>query len=277
MINYERINLDENVPIKLLNLNINVEEAQDIEKHWHRSIEILAPIKGTLSIWIEGRVRTIKPGEIYIINTEEIHSILANKMESYKGYALQISYEYLKECYSEIDSIYFKQVKEPVVLKKMITYIKKISNDYKIKNTHYSLKVGSTLLMMVYTLLTEQKARRNDAKIIVSDKYRERIIEVVNYIGDNYKEDITGEFLANYFNLSYGHLSRLFKKHLKITIKEYLTIVRLNKCKCELINSDYSIIQIALENGFPNIQSFYKAFKKEFKVTPVEYRRNIKK
>ena len=48
-----------------------------------------------------------------MINSKIIHEIQPDFMqEYYKGYTLQIDYDYLKKCYRDIDKIYFRQIKK---------------------------------------------------------------------------------------------------------------------------------------------------------------------
>ena len=60
-----------------------------------------------------------------------------------------------------------------------------------------------------------------------------------------------------------------------INFKNYLVNVRLSSAYRDLINTDYSITHIALENGFPNLKSFITAFKRTYGETPYKYIRNM--
>ena len=60
-----------------------------------------------------------------------------------------------------------------------------------------------------------------------------------------------------------------------ITFKEYLTSVRLYNANKELMNTDYSVLQIALDNGFPDARSFINKFKEVYNETPNKYRKNV--
>ena len=71
---YEKIKLDEHLPIKILDLYYESSE-ENVEKHWHNSIEILVPILGKVEIWDNGHMIRSQNVDVYIINSKNIHGI----------------------------------------------------------------------------------------------------------------------------------------------------------------------------------------------------------
>lgn len=61
-----------------------------------------------------------------------------------------------------------------------------------------------------------------------------------------------------------------------LTTKEFLTRLRLEKAALKLKHSQYEIGQIAFDSGYQNHETFTRAFKDYFGLTPVEYRGSIK-
>lgn len=274
---YEKIDLDKDMPMKLIDIYLEKDHPV-LTKHWHHSIEILIPILGDLDVWINNQKKLIKAGDIYIINSKDIHNVRgAEPTKPYKGYVLQINYDYMKSCFSKIDEIYFRQIDNEESLRKIKLLIFEIIKTYDEEDYHRSLKAKSYLLMLIYLLLSEQKEKRQQSTIIKSDRYRERMAEIVNYIEEHYKEELSIDDLANKFELSNGYLSKLFKDHLEVTPKDFITSVRLKNAYNDLLNTDYPIIEIALNHGFPNIKSFNAIFKKEYHDTPSHYRIMMRK
>lgn len=99
----------------------------------------------------------------------------------------------------------------------------------------------------------------------------ERINEIISYIHANFKRQISLNDLANKMYLSTAYVSRYIKKKLGKNLGEYLTGIRLDFAVRELESTDKSIARIALDNGFPNISSFNKAFKEHYQMTPKGY------
>ena len=104
----------------------------------------------------------------------------------------------------------------------------------------------------------------------------ELLESVLTQIELNIKEGINVDELADNFSLSSAHLRRLFRFAFKQPISKYIRSRRLSASLEELLNSDFSVLDIALDYGFEFEQSYIRAFKKEFGITPGSFRRNEK-
>nr|WP_275950535.1 helix-turn-helix transcriptional regulator [Clostridium sp. MCC353] len=78
--------------------------------------------------------------------------------------------------------------------------------------------------------------------------------------------------LAEHFNLSESYLSGFMKEHLKVNFSAYLQNLRLSKACSMLENSQKNIDFIASECGYSSSHVFRRAFKRQYGVTPVQYR-----
>lgn len=108
-------------------------------------------------------------------------------------------------------------------------------------------------------------------------KIKKRITEIVNYIGQHYQDDLCIQDIANHFSISNNHLSKLFKENLNITVKTYLTSVRIKYVKKDLLETDLPLIDIAISNGFPNLKSLNREMEKACNMTASKYRKTVKK
>lgn len=96
------------------------------------------------------------------------------------------------------------------------------------------------------------------------------LTEIENRINDG----INVDDLADQFNLSAGHLQRLFKFAFKQPIAGYIRSRRLAVSLEKLLNKDANILDIALDYGFNYEQSYIRAFKSEYGITPGEMRKS---
>ena len=71
-----------------------------------------------------------------------------------------------------------------------------------------------------------------------------------------------------------NYLETMFTKYTKFTIGEYISNVRLQIAQRELIISNKSISEIALEVGLSSSQALIRLFKRKIGVTPYHYRLN---
>lgn len=96
------------------------------------------------------------------------------------------------------------------------------------------------------------------------------IQNVLDYIDENIKSEISNNDLCNIAGYSYIHLARLFKQYLGISPNEYILKRRLLFAVYEM-NGDLSKTDIAFEFGFDTYAGFYKAFKREFGCSPSKF------
>ena len=99
-----------------------------------------------------------------------------------------------------------------------------------------------------------------------------QIKQVIEYIDQHYNERINIKDLANLTRWEVTHFSRLFKKHLNLTPHQYILHTKIEHAKNQLIDSDESLQEIAINLGFGAYSNFFNAFKKITKMTPEKYR-----
>lgn len=97
---------------------------------------------------------------------------------------------------------------------------------------------------------------------------------VLSYVQRNYTEDISLRDIAHACACSESTVSHLFKTYKNISVKKYITSVRIKKAESFLKKSDLSVTDIALLCGFFNTNYFSTAFKKETGMSPSEYRKS---
>ena len=102
----------------------------------------------------------------------------------------------------------------------------------------------------------------------------ESIQEAVNYIEAHLKEEIPMEELAKTASLSMFYFQRLFVRLVKRPVREYIKLRRLANASKSLENKGTRILDIALDNGFSNHETFSRAFKEAYGFTPAQYRDN---
>ncbi|QVK16781.1 helix-turn-helix transcriptional regulator [Mycoplasmatota bacterium] len=103
-----------------------------------------------------------------------------------------------------------------------------------------------------------------------------RFNEMIDYIEEHLTEDISLEDIANFAYFSLPHIHRIFKDLMDYTLKEYIRKRRLSEAAIDLIYKDMKVIDIAIKYQYNSNESFTRAFKQLFGVTPVEYRKNEK-
>lgn len=96
---------------------------------------------------------------------------------------------------------------------------------------------------------------------------------VTEYVEKHYREDISLDLLADKLNITGAYLSTYFKEKRGINFSDYVNTFRMNKAKELLRETDLKIQDIAVQVGYPNVNSFIRMFKKATGLPPGEFRK----
>ena len=102
--------------------------------------------------------------------------------------------------------------------------------------------------------------------------YGLRINRAVHFIEDNFRESPSIEEIAEAAHLSPYHFHRIFWAHMNVTVGDYVRSRRLNEAARELTRTTSSVLDIAIGIGYESQEAFARAFKKQFGMTPAQFR-----
>lgn len=127
--------------------------------------------------------------------------------------------------------------------------------------------VGNTI-----TLLTQIKRATDDrsARALEAEK-PELLDRLIAYVEKNYTKSLMIGDLAKSFYVSSSTISHVFKQKLGVSFYRYVTQRRLIGAK-NLIEKGLSMEDVATQAGFADYSGFYRAFRKEYGISPRQYR-----
>jgi AraC family transcriptional regulator len=102
--------------------------------------------------------------------------------------------------------------------------------------------------------------------------YEDCIQRTLDYIEENLQGRISLEELAELACFSPFHYHRVFHFLVGESVMDYVRKRRLTHAAIRLLNTDEKVIDIALDLGFQYQESFNRAFKKFYGVSPRQYR-----
>lgn len=148
--------------------------------------------------------------------------------------------------------------------------------------SNYILKLSMSVKDLRETLVkvsNELSAKRSPAEgpVSLAAASREKIThpevnKIIDYIEQNYDQDITLKSLARYVMMGENYVSALFKKKTGDTLIHYLHRTRVEKAIELLTTTDLPINRICQNVGFMNDNYFIKIFKRMTGMTPSQYR-----
>ena len=98
---------------------------------------------------------------------------------------------------------------------------------------------------------------------------------ICDYIKKNCQRQLQLEEVAGLFYLHPSYLSRLFKKEVGVTFKEYLTRQRIFKANTLLEQVDLKVADVSEMVGYKDLHYFYDIYKRQMGQTPTEYREKL--
>lgn len=141
------------------------------------------------------------------------------------------------------------------------------------QNEETELEIYQHFFTVLSLLVKNFKKERFTTPQITEDLADDRMNQLLEQIQKNYDQPISLESLAETSGISYYHLSRSFKKQVGVNFTEYLNQIRLMHAAEALVLTAQSVIKVALNSGFSNAKTFHQVFKKQYGLTPANYRK----
>ena len=103
----------------------------------------------------------------------------------------------------------------------------------------------------------------------------ERILPVLIHIQTHLDADLSLEQMAALAALSPYHFHRLFRATVGETLKQYSQRLRLERAAFDLKICQSAILDVALNAGYRSHETFSRAFRRQFGMTPLSYRQAV--
>jgi AraC-like DNA-binding protein/mannose-6-phosphate isomerase-like protein (cupin superfamily) len=102
------------------------------------------------------------------------------------------------------------------------------------------------------------------------------VVDRVNrYVYEHSHRPLSVEGVAREMSLSVSHLRRLFRAEMGISIRTYIQRVKMNRALSLLSSSALNVSEVADACGYQSVYAFSRAFKRELRLPPTEYRSRI--
>lgn len=251
-----------------------------VEAHSHNYFEFYFFLEGDVSMQIGKNTYRVRSGDLMFIPPHTPHRLIIHSSKSpYRRFVFWISQEFcdhlaqLSPAYMYLPTyvahnkdylFHADHVSFNTLQSKMIRLLEEMQSDRYGKDEQINLYI-SDFILHINRLIHEQKEPKQQpaAASLYSG--------LVEYIEQHLEEDLTLERLADEFYVSKYHIAHVFKDNVGLSIHQYITKKRLALCK-EAIRAKMNITEVYQTYGFGDYSSFYRAFKKEFGISPKEFR-----
>jgi AraC-like DNA-binding protein len=255
------------------------------KNHYHKTYEIYYLLSGEKYYFIKDKTFLVKPGDIVLVNSFDFHRTSSVKNHPSERLLVRIDDSFIARIVSSFPNIdLFSCFKKDVrvlrvsnnlsnnvqsYLYKMLSLYEKYISKVSSADEFYMRIMAVDLLIMLNELLDANQYQLIDHPSIMHKK----ISEIIKFINNNYMNDISLDSISNQFYISKFYFARLFKEIIGMTFIEYLNVIKLKEAENLLLKTNFSISRIADEVGFCDSSYFCKAFKKYYKYSPSDYRK----
>lgn len=234
--------------------------------HFHSQIELYFVDEGEMEVWVNDNRTVLHSGEVSVAFSYDAHCYRSIG-KALGNYIVIPTYM----CKEFVHAFQGKQAKTPFIRDPETVQKLRACYDELKKDTTNKIKTQGYIYVLLGTLLEcisfEETHESVDHKLSS---------QLLFYINENYKNDITLASIAVEFGYHASYLSRYFKSCFGIGINQYITVVRLKQAVLLMQDDKNSITYCAFESGFNSMRTFYRAFFEEFHCTPREYTEMMK-
>lgn len=255
-------------------LDITTEKPSNNEYHLHshNDYEFYMFFEGDSEYVVEEKVYSLSPGDIIIIKKHEMHRIYHLSSKKYHRLVLMLSPEFfLQNDCEEFEKIFLSgehesgnkinaaRVKSSGLYDAIMRF-KKYSNNF----TDPYNTISKSILIEILYLLNQVSSFEN------AETVNEKIKELMYYINNNFTDKITLDTLCDKFFISKYYLCHIFKEATGLTVQQYIREKRL-VLAIALKNDGMPLTEAALQSGFENYSSFFRAFTRRYKSNPSNF------
>ena len=135
----------------------------------------------------------------------------------------------------------------------------------------YELSLREHLLHTIILLFEEGYIRTPDASDSALSG-RQQIKNALQYISEHLQDKLSIAELAEICGFSESYFMSVFRENVGMSCINYINHCRIQNAAHQLEETDSPVMDIALDNGFNNISYFNLQFKREFGMTPLQFR-----
>jgi len=263
----------------LVDTHMDISYTSDyVSQHSHTFYEVIYCVQGELEYLLGIRRYQVQSGDIIIAPPGVIHCPILPKdmIIPYKRYVLWISAYFAETLRNASGEILDSQ--EATVLRTTGTkweYLKRYFTRG-VKESEAKAPGWQVCLGGIATQLLVHIARASHELATVPTNLKEDLLEqILEYVQNNLKEKLSVAQTAQNFHISQSTLTHLFHREMGISFYRCVIQRRLAEGK-NLIARGMTMEEVSLTVGFQEYSAFYRAFKSEYGISPIQYRKMLR-
>ena len=245
--------------------------------HWHKAVELLLFVKGKVTCNFENTSRHFKAGDLYIINSHEVHETKCSPKAVYL--VVHIDPNLMLHFLPTFDQLRFSLAFDPEDMAKAEAYAQLKAHMTAILQQQEDGDPAAKLdrqarLFAVTALLVRhfsQPLAMEETKLQRSDMTR--LEPLLEYIQLHHGEELPLDEAVEFMGLNKEYFCRLFKKNMGVSYLQYVYQVRTTALCRELETTEDPIGELAERHGFRDSKMLNQYFREIYGCTPSEKRK----
>lgn len=250
-----------------------------VDAHSHDYYEFYFFLEGDISMYINGVAHHLNTGDILFIPPGVPHqAVSSDASKPYRRFVFWLSKTYYDQllcfsnCYSYIIAqaekkrylFHFDIINFHAIQARIFSLIEETRSDRFGKEEMIKLQINDLLIYLSRNIYEQDHPETPQEKQTLYEG-------LLYYIEGHLEEDLSLDQLADSFFVSKYHISHIFKENLGMSIHQYITKKRLAVCRDSIL-SGTDISKAYLMYGFKDYSCFFRAFRKEYGLSPKEYK-----
>ena len=249
---------------------------QERDFHFHDFDKIVIHLSGRVDYLVERMTCHMRPGSVLLVKSHTIHKAIIDQSVPYERIILYLSGKYaertipnagLMECFERADKqghyLLTPDADSWARLRHLMDELEQAGSD----SQFGAQALRDTLVIQSLILINRVSLNSSEPDEIPAPQYDPKISDTLSFINENLAADLTVERLAERVFLSKYHFMRFFKAETGSTVHAYVRQRRLLYA-AHLIRTGVPVNKAAVESGFRDYSTFFRAFRESFGVSP---------
>lgn len=253
---------------------------ESVSWHQHEHYEFYFFLEGDMKYQVEDKIYALEYGDYLVVPPRVRHRpIFCSTNAPYRRFVLWLNEAYYQKlCQSAPDFSYFFDIVQEqknwhfrpdyIQLQELQARLMDMIEESRSGRPFCELNIQ---LMLCQFLVYINRLVYDSLHAYTAPVSNVLYLNVCAYINDHLSESLSLDSLASHFFVSKYYISHVFKDNMGISLHQYILKKRLHACKNALL-SGIQPSTLFQQYGFSDYSSFYRAFKKEYGVSPTEFR-----
>lgn len=255
-------------------------KSSTVTRHDHNAYELYYLLDGERNYFVKDRTYWIKKGMLVFIGKYDLHSTFDADSPCHERVLISFKEDFISDWQPVRDIRLFDCFQHPCHAVQLGTgeqiqvedLLSKMISENNKKGFGYELCIKTKLIELLLLLNRHIRQNPSDDFCPYTSQHK-KVMEIVNYINNNYSEPQTLERLSGIFFLNPGYISRIFKQVTGFNFSKYVNHVRIKESIKLMQETQLSITRIASQTGFESPTHFGRVFKANTGQSPVRFRK----